>query len=119
MQNENTLTPDQLNAIIRTLPLNDMVETPFPPPKKWTRVDCGEIEVYVADRLFVVALLERQHKDVATLTSAHLSSEDAIVKYLRSEGFIDAEYAYIGMQKFEVDDLIDGLDGMGDLGGLE
>lgn len=112
MENKNTLTPEELNAILRTLPLDDMVENPLPKPKKWIRVDCGETEVYVADRLYVVALLERQHKDIALLTSAHLTKEEAIIKYLKGEGFIDEEYAYVGMQKFEIDNLIDGLEGL-------
>ena len=112
-----------MNALIRTLPIADLVENPLPQPKSWLRVDCGTTEVYVADRLFVVALLERQHKDVTALTSAHLNTEETIIKYLRGEGFIDDEYAYVGLQKFELGNLnLEGLDddeNLEELGGLE
>lgn len=102
MQNENTLTPRDLDEIIRTIPLDDMVEKPLPKPKKWVRVDCGQTEVYVGDKLYIIALVEKMPDSEDEVVKTQLSTEETVVKYLRSEGFIDNDYAYIGMQRFKI-----------------
>ena len=102
MQNENTLTPRELDALIRTVPLNEMVPEPLPKPKKWVRVDCGQTEVYVGDRLYIVALVEKIPDSEDEVVATQLSVEETVVKYLQSEGFIDRDYAYIGMQRFKI-----------------
>ncbi len=43
------------------------------------------------------------------LTNMQLSTEDVVVKYLQSEGFLDNEYAYVGMQKFKLNEPPEGL----------
>ena len=102
VQNENTLTPEELDAIIRTVPLDEMVLNPMPKPKKWVRVDCGQTEVYVGDRLYIIALVEKIHDTEDEIVSTQLNVEETVVKYLRSEGFIDNDYAYVGMQRFKI-----------------
>jgi len=98
VQNENTLTNQELNELICSIPF----ENHLPRPKKWARVDCGEIEVYVGDRLYIVALVEKIPDDIDEVTSNQVNTEETVVKYLRSEGFIDEDYAYIGMQRFKI-----------------
>lgn len=100
MQNANTLTPRELDAVIRSLPLDDLGL--IPRPKVWKRVDCGNTEVYVGDRLYIVALVEKLPESIDELTTTQLNTEDTVVKYLRGEGFIDEEYAYVGMQRFSL-----------------
>ena len=102
VQNENTLTPRELDEIVRTIPLDEMVEDPLPRPKKWVRVDCGQTEVYVGDRLYIIALVEKIPTTEDEVVETQLGVEQTVVKYLRSEGFIDRDYAYIGMQRFKI-----------------
>jgi hypothetical protein len=102
VQNENTLTPKELDKLVRTIPLDDMVYDPLPEPKKWVRVDCGQTEVYVGDRLYIIALVEKMFDNEDEVVATQLSVEETVVKYLRSEGFIDDDYAYIGMQRFKI-----------------
>lgn len=90
--------------MIRTVPLNEMVPEPLPKPKKWVRVDCGQTEVYVGDRLYIVALVEKIPDSEDEVVATQLNVEETVVKYLRSEGFIDNDYAYIGMQRFKIND---------------
>lgn len=102
MQNENTLTPEELDSIIRTIPMDERLPEPLPKPKKWVRIDCGQTEVYVGDRLYIIALVEKIHDTEDEIVSTQLSVEETVVKYLRSEGFIDNDYAYVGMQRFKL-----------------
>ena len=102
MENENTLTVKELDSIVRTIPLNEMVANPLPKPKKWVRVDCGQTEVYVGDRMYIVALVEKIPDSEDEVVETQLNVEETVVKYLRSEGFIDNDYAYIGMQRFKL-----------------
>ena|ERR1035437_280033 len=99
MQTDDTLTPPKLDAIIRNLPK----ETgPYPKPKKWKRVDVGQTEVYVGDDLYVVALCEKLPESVDELARNQTNTEDIVIKYLQSEGFLGKEYAYVGMQRFKM-----------------
>lgn len=100
MQTADTLTPPELDAIIRNLPSEAL--GPMPKPKKWKRVDCGTIEVYVGDGLYVVALCEKLPESVDSLVENQVNTEDTVIKYLRNEGFIEEEYAYVGMQRFSL-----------------
>ena len=99
MQNANTLTPPELDAIVRNLPEE---VGPNPRPKKWKRVDCGNVEVYVGDDLYVVALVEKISESVDEVATNQINTEDTVIKYLQSEGFIGKEYAYVGMQRFKL-----------------
>lgn len=101
MQTIDTFTPQELNAIIRTMP-PDVVFGPFPAPKKWRRVDVCQTEVYVGDRDYVVALVDKLPETVDDLAKNQVNTEETIVKYLQEEGFIGIEYAYVGMQKFDL-----------------
>jgi hypothetical protein len=101
MQTIDTLTPQELDAIIRNLP-SEALLGPIPRPKKWKRVDVGQIEVYVGDRLYVVALCEKLPQSIDEMASNQVNTEDTVIKYLRSEGWIDEEYAYVGMQRFSL-----------------
>ena len=99
MQNADTLTPPELDAIVRTLPEEN---GPYPRPHKWNRVDVGHTEVYVGDSIYIIALVEKLPESVDELASNQVNTEDTVVKYLRSEGFIGEEYSYVGMQRFSL-----------------
>lgn len=98
VQNENTYTPQELNDILLTLPFIEQLPT----PKKWVRVDCGQTEVYVGDRLYIVALVDETTADIEKITETQIKVEQTVVKYLQNEGFIDNDCAYIGIQKFKI-----------------
>jgi hypothetical protein len=100
MQTINSLTPLELDGIIRVLPSE--AADPTSKPKAWKRVDCGQIEVYVGDRLYIVVLVDKFPESVNEMTANQSNTEETVVKYLRSEGFIDDEYAYVGMQRFSL-----------------
>ena len=103
VQNENTLTNKELNEVVKLIPLDDLIpEKPLPKPKKWIRVDCGQTEVYVGDRLYIIALVEKIPESIDEVTGTHVKLEDVVIKYLKAEGFIDNDYAYIGMQRFKM-----------------
>ena len=101
MKNKDTLTPQELDAIIRTIP-DELTGEPFAAPKVWKRVDCGETEVYVGDRLYVVALVDKLTDSEQEVVDNQINTEDTVIKYLTGEGFLDDEYAYIGMQQFAI-----------------
>lgn len=97
MQTIDTLTPPELDAIIRNLPKE---RGPYPRSRKWKRVDVGHIEVYIGDNLYVVALCEKLPESVDDLAKNQANIEDTVIGYLQSEGFVGEEYAYVGMQRF-------------------
>jgi len=96
------LTPQELDSIIRNLPEEAII--PISKPKKWKRVPVGQIEVYIGDNIYVVALVDKLSKSVDELTAAQVNTENTVIKYLQSEGFISKEYAYIGMQRFALNE---------------
>ena len=98
----DTLSVRELDAIIRSMSLDDDTRQSFPPPKKWKRVDVGETECYVGDELCVVSLIEKQPETMAELTENQCNTEDTIIKYLQSEGWIGKEYIYVGLQRFNL-----------------
>ena len=106
MQTADTLTPPELDAIVRNLPEDD---GPYIKPKKWKRVDVGQTEVYVGDDLYIVALCEKLPESVDELAKNQVNTEDTVIKYLQSEGFIGQEYAYVGMQRFKLNHPPEGL----------
>lgn len=91
-----------MDEIVRTISLDETVDNPCPRPKKWVRVDCGQTEVYVGDRLYIIALVEKIPDSEDEVVTTQLNVNQTVVKYLRSEGFIDNDYAYIGMQRFKI-----------------
>ena len=101
MQNADTLTPSELDAIIRNNLPNEAVGR-MPKHKEWKRVDCGSIEVYLGDGVYIVVLVEKLPESVDGLVSNQVNTEDTVIKYLRSEGFIKEEYVYVGMQRFTI-----------------
>lgn len=100
MQTADTLSAPELDAIVRNLPQEAI--GPVSKPKKWLRVNVGQTEVYVGDELYVVALVEKLPESVDDLTNTQVNTQDTVVKYLQSEGFLDKEYAYVGMQRFSL-----------------
>jgi hypothetical protein len=74
----------------------------LPKSKTWKRVNCGQIEAYVGDGIFVVALVEKLPESVDELATNQINTEETIIKYLKSEGFLGEEYAYVGMQRFAI-----------------
>lgn len=101
MKKHNTLTPDELNAVIRNI-TDEKTGKPLQAPTSWQRIDCGNIEVYVGDRSYVVALVDELLKTEQEIANKQINTESIVTKYLQSEGFIDAEYAYVGMQQFSI-----------------
>jgi hypothetical protein len=101
MQTMNTLQPFELNATIRQMG--------FPAPKSWHRVDCGQIEAYVGDKLYVIALVEKCPDNIAELKENQSKTEHTVIKYLQSEGFVGKEYVYVGMQRFNLKKPPEGL----------
>src|SRR5512137_2929011 len=103
----NTLQSSELNATIRTMG--------FPAPKAWKRVDCGQIETYVGDGLYVVALVEKYPENIEQMKETQFKTEATVIKYLQGEGFIEKEYVYVGMQRFSLKkppkDFLEGEDG--------
>ena len=101
MQNKDTLTTEELDEIARIIPFDDIIPSKsLPNPKKWIRVDCANTEVYVGDRTYIVALVEKIPETIDEVAGTHVNLEEVVSKYLKAEGFIDNGYAYIGMQKF-------------------
>lgn len=96
----NTLSTFELNAIMRTMPLDDNHK--LPPAKNWKKIDIGKTETYVGDNLYVVALVEKLPRDMKEVETNGMSTEKVVIKYLRGEGFIGDEYFYVGMQRFDV-----------------
>jgi hypothetical protein len=77
--------------------------------KEWKRADCGKIEVYVGDELYVVAVINRKPiKYKSGLVKNNKAIEKTIIRYLQSEGFIGNEYVYVGMQTIDIN-LLPGL----------
>ncbi len=90
----NSLQQHELNATIRTMG--------FPAPKAWKRVDCGSIEAYVGDKLYVIALVETCPDNIEQLKENQTKTELTVIKYMQSEGFVGKEYVYVGMQRFNL-----------------
>ncbi len=88
-----------MDEIVKNIP-DELTGEPFTPPKEWKRVDCGDIEVYVGDRMYVVALVDKLPESEKEVVDNQINTEDTVLKYLTDEGFLDDEYAYIGMQQF-------------------
>lgn len=98
MANKDNISSYELNLLISNLP---PIEGIIPYAKQWLRVNVGDIEVYVGDQLFIVALITTEAKTKDELQEKGLATEKTILNYLRSEGFIDKNYAYIGLQRFD------------------
>lgn len=94
MQIMNSLQPSELNATIRSMG--------FPAPKAWKRVDCGQIETYVGDGLYVISLVEKCPDNKEEMKENQFKTETTVIKYLQGEGFIEKEYVYVGMQRFSL-----------------
>lgn len=101
VNNPNTLTTEELDEIIQSFP-HEITGIPFETPEKWRRVDCGNIEVYVGDRKYVIALIETMPPTEQEVVDNQINAEDTITKYLENEDFLDDVYSYIGMQKFPI-----------------
>ncbi len=102
MNTPDTFTLAELNTIIRSMSVDEVTRQSFPAPNKWTRVDVGEIECYVGDGLYVVAMIERQPETMPEMEKNQINTEAAIIKYMQGEGWIGKEYVYVGMQRFNL-----------------
>lgn len=103
METINTLSPEELNAVIRNLPPDE--NGPFIAPKKWMRVDVGTLETYVGDKLYVITLVEKLPNSLEEVESNAEFAEQTVIRYLQGEGFIGEEYAYVGLQRFDLKNL--------------
>lgn len=106
--NPNTLSPLELNALISTMPTED--GTKFAYAKEWQRVDVGKLETYVGDRLYVITLVEKLPETMDEVEANGLSAEETVIRYLQGEGFIDEEFVYVGLQRFDLQNPPRGLD---------
>lgn len=100
MQAVDAMTSRVLNAFIRTMPTADgrMLSV----PKAWTLVKMGVVPVYVGDREYVVAFVDKQPTSMADMENYQAATEETVIRYLQQEGFIDEEYVYVGMQQFDL-----------------
>lgn len=100
MQTVDVMTRRVLDAFIRTMPTAD--GRALPVPKAWTLVKMGQVPVYVGDREYVVAFVDKQPTSMADMESNQAATEETVIRYLQQEGFIDEEYVYVGMQQFDL-----------------
>lgn len=100
MQTVDAMTSRVLNAFIRTMPSADGQVLPV--PKVWQLVNMGAVPVYVGDREYVVAFVDKQPASMADMESNQAATEEVVIRYLQQEGFIDEEYVYVGMQQFDL-----------------
>jgi hypothetical protein len=103
---ESNISMPELNALVHGFPCED---GPLPPAKNWVRVDVGDLETYVGDRLYVVTLVETLPDSVEEIKQFGASAEATVIKYLQGEGFIDNEFLYIGLQRFDLQNPLDGM----------
>lgn len=94
------MTSRVLNAFVRTMPTAD--GRTLPAPKQWVLVTMGEIPVYVGDREYVFAFVDKQPKSMDDMNERQAATEEVVIRYLQQEGFIDEEYVYVGMQQFNL-----------------
>ena len=74
----------------------------YPAAKHWQRIDVGNIETYVGDRLYIVSVVAVKDNDADNHESFVIAVQKRVVRYLSAEGFIDAEFLYIGLQDFKL-----------------
>jgi hypothetical protein len=78
----------------------------------WKRVDVGTLETYVGDSLYVITLIDQLPTSLEEAASNGLSAEDTVIRYLQGEGFLGEEFVYLGLQRFDKNNLPDGLGGI-------
>lgn len=105
----NTLSPEDCNALIQRMPCES---GPLPSATTWQRVDVGFLETYVGDSLYVITLIERLPKTIDEVQSQGESVEETVIRYLQGEGFVGEQFVYLGLQRFDKDNLPEGLEGI-------
>jgi hypothetical protein len=93
--------------------LNNYVVSTCPalePAKRWQRVDVGEQEVYIGDGTYVISIIKHHPSNVSEMNVNCNKVNHVVIRYLQGEGFIGPEYLYIGLQEFNLNKPIDGLD---------
>ena len=110
MKTKNAFSLRELNALIRTI-TDSLTGKQLTAPDQWRRVDCGNIEVYVGDRKYVIALVDKLTDTKEEIVTNQINTEDTVIKYLKSEGFLNDNFpddgeAYVGMQQFALDKLL-------------
>jgi hypothetical protein len=81
----------------------------FSGAKKWIRIDVGDQETYVGDNTFIITVIKHKPMNVDEMNSNCNKIQPIVIRYLQSEGFIDKEYIYIGLQEIDLQDPPDGL----------
>lgn len=112
MDNKRKITDKQLNDLIKNSPL-DMLQAslglkPSSLPKKWIHVPIGNIDTYVGGKKYVVSIMERIATDPVEIAENSSKTEEIVVKYLKSEGFIKDSYLFIALQRMNSDNSISG-----------
>lgn len=93
------MTDAELNSYV--IALRNDAGGYFPAAKSWQRIDVGDIETYVGDRLYVIAIAKETPSET-DIDEVAVAIQTQVIKYLQSEGFIDAEFLYIGLQEFRL-----------------
>jgi hypothetical protein len=80
---------------------------------KWRKMnDIGNVEVYLGDSSYVIAIIHLRPKDVPDidkLADAYRRVKEKVMKYLQDEGFIGTEYIYLALQELDLQNPPDGL----------
>jgi hypothetical protein len=104
---EATITCEELNAYVVNL---ERPDGKLPGAKLWLRVDnFKDVEVWVGDKLYVVAIIQNVPKTYAKMRQNGVACEKAVMKYLQAEDFVGSEYLYIGLQDVPVNRIPKGL----------
>lgn len=94
------ISPEELNWYIMSAP--NLLGKPLPPAKQWSRIDVGQIETYVGDGVYVIAVVNKRPADAEEMKENGVKAQKLVVSYLMSEGFIDKDFLFIGLQTFDL-----------------
>lgn len=86
----------------------------FDGAKSWQRIDVGDVETYVGDGTFVIAILKDVPADKEELDDNCQKVQPVIIRYLTGEGFISEEYLYMALQEFDLQNPPDWLNSESD-----
>ncbi len=104
---KSKVTNRQLNEIISSLPISLNIDGSPGKVKTWVTVNIGDIETHVGDRSYIISFVDKLQPTVEKAEIQGIAIEEMIIKYLMNEGFIDTEYAYIGMQLFDATNIME------------
>lgn len=92
------ISPEDLNWYIMSASLGK----PLPSAKRWIRIDVGEIETYVGDEVYVISIVNKRPADIEEMKENSIKAQKIVVSYLMSEGFINKDFLFIGLQTFDL-----------------